>query len=178
MLSSEIISIIAVSISGITSICAAVIPAVLSYRIKKEELKAKLEQEKQQAYEAKFEEFYQEHLQILNDFSTYYVRWQSNKTETNKGLVVKYLNQIAPQFRLWLRKKLYDFANKLENYKIGDNIDEEYYKCRQSILHSYGINVSAETPDFFMSDILKVVLREQFDALQKTTSKGLRLHKF
>ena len=57
-MTAEILSIIAVCISGVTAICAATIPAILSYKNKKVELGIQIKQSKQKEYEAKFENFF------------------------------------------------------------------------------------------------------------------------
>lgn len=176
MLSSEIISIIAVSISGVTSICAAVIPAVLSFKVKKEELKAKLEREKQQAYETKFEEFYQEYITVLNNFSNFYANWKNTFSEIAKSDLVIYVSTLSLQFCKEVQTALNDFANKIKNYKDGDNFDKDYKNCINLILKNYGINISC-MPDILLPDILKGALKIQFDKLQNLKTDCFnRLH--
>ncbi len=176
-MTAEILSIIAVCISGITAVCSATIPAILNYRVKKEELRDKKKREETQAYEAKFKEFYQAHLKVLKEFSELYIQWGGSTTWAKKYALIDYIYKIAPEFRLWLKNRLLEFASKVENHKTEDNIDEYYQNCVKGILHSYGVNVSSCTPDIFMSDMLKVVLREQFDKLQHATSKDFHFHK-
>ena len=65
-MTAEILSIIAVCISGITAVCSACVPAILNAKTKREELALKrkieeerLNREKEQECETKFEMFYQ-----------------------------------------------------------------------------------------------------------------------
>ena len=169
-MTSETISLIAVVISGINAIITASIPAILSYQAKKNELKAKKLLEKEKAYNDKFQEFYQRHLKILTDFHYYYNVWKADPQKSAQ--IIEYIQTIAPEFRLWVSEKLKDFANKIANYKEGDNLDSVHKLCVQLILASYGVRVTAETPDYLMSEILKVVLKERFDELQKASSKN------
>ena len=170
-MTAEILSIIAVCISGVTAICAASIPAILNYRIKKEELKDK----RKQLDDEKFEIYYQAHWQVLKDFAELYEQWKADPYTSFK--LIDFIKEIAPEFRLSINNWLYKFADKIAAYKPGENLDDDYKRCRQLILDSYGVRVSANTPDDFMSDILRVVLRERFDELQHATSKDFKFHR-
>jgi Na+-translocating ferredoxin:NAD+ oxidoreductase RnfC subunit len=65
-MTSEMLSIIAVCISGATAVCSATIPAILSFITKKAELASQKQREDTQAYNTKFEAFYNKHLQICS----------------------------------------------------------------------------------------------------------------
>lgn len=175
-MTAEILSIIAVSISSFAALFSATIPAILNYEIKKADRKAKIELENQQKNEVKFEMFYQKHLKILNDFSILYENWK-NEPKNNSD-ILKFINEIAMEFRISISHWLHKFAEQIANYKTGDNLDEEYKRCRQLILNSYGIKISADTPDYLLSEILKVVLKEKFNELQNATSKDFHFHRF
>ena len=173
-MTAEILSIIAVCISGVTAICSASIPAILNYKAKKAELKAQKAREHEQTYNAKFEVFYQTHLKILKDFSNLYECWKTNPENSTE--LLEFIRKIAPEFRMSTSHWLYVLAGKIENYKAGDNFDKEYERCENLILHCYGVRVSADTPDYLMSEMLKVVLKERFDELQHATSKDFHFH--
>lgn len=175
-MSSEILSIIAVAISGVTAIYSTSIPAILSFLSKKAELKAQKAREQEQAYNAKFEVFYQNHLKILKDFLNLYGEWKINPDNSTE--LLEFISTTAPEFRLSTNHWLYEFADKVKNYKPGDNLDEDYDKCKNLILHSYGVRVSADTPDYLMSEMLKVVLKERFDELQHATSEDFNFHSY
>lgn len=169
----EILSIIAVCISGITAICSACVPAILAAKTKREELalkrqieEEKLHQEKVQAYEAKFEEFYQAHLKVLTSFSSYYVNWKNYGSITSKSELVAYVSKLSEQFRDNIQKALNDFVVKIKNYDSGDYLEKEYKNCLNLILESFGVDSSAFFPDILLPDILKSTLRIQFDKLQ------------
>lgn len=170
----ELLSIIAIIMSGATAVCSTTIPAIISYKTKKAELKAQKKREEEQAYNAKFEAFYQKHFHIINDFSTRYENWKL--LHSNKSEFLVFINNIAPEFPYSIRNYLYDFANKIKNNAPDDDLDSDYDKCRQLILDSYGVSISASTPSYLLSDILRIVLKERFDELQHASSKDLKLH--
>lgn len=176
-MTSEIIaSIVTVCVSGVFSTITVVVPTILSYKAKKAELKAQKAREQEQAYNAKFEVFYQNHIQILKTFSNLYGEWKINPIYNTA--LLEFISSTAPEFRLSTNHWLYEFADKVKNYKTGDNIDEDYEKCKRLILKSYGVNVSSDTPSYLMSEMLKVVLKERFDELQHATSKDFHFHSY
>ncbi len=169
----EILSIIAVCISGITAICSACVPAILNAKTKREELalkrkieEEKLKHEKEQANEAKFEEFYQSHLKVLTNFSSYYVRWKNVRSEVTKSELVSYVSRLSEQFRDNIQKTLNDFAVKIKNCYSDETIEKEYKTCLNLILDSFGVDCSTYFPDILLPDILKSTLRIQFNKLQ------------
>lgn len=174
-MTAEVLSIIAVCISGVTAVCSATIPAILSYNIKKAELKDKKEREAQEEYEAKFEKFYQEHLKVLNDFSELYIQWIGSTDVSTRYRLINFVYKISNQFQLPVRKNLLHFVDTINEVGIR-GADEEYQKCLKSILWSYGLTITADTPNFFTSDILKIVLKDRFDELQKSTSKDYSVY--
>lgn len=173
-MTAEILSIIAVCISGITAICSASIPAILNYCAKKAELKAQKKREAEQAYNAKFEAFYQKHYNIVKGLSNHYECWKNNPKHSSK--ILEFIIEIKSEFPYSISYWLNEFSNKIRNYKAGDNLDSAYNRCRQIIIESYGARITGETPDYLLSDILKVVLKERFDELQHATSKDLKFY--
>lgn len=177
----EILSIIAVCISGAAAVCSACVPAILNAKTKREELalkreieEEKLRREKEQEYESKFETFYQIHLKVLTDFSDYYVQWKKTLSETAKLELTTYVSKLSAQFRNNIQNALNEFILKIKDYNGVDNIDEEYKNCISLILDGYGVRISANFPNILLSDILKSALKVQFSKLQniKTDSYG------
>lgn len=169
----EILSIIAVCISGVTAICSACVPAILNAKTKKEELALKreieyekLKREREQENEIKFEEYYQSHLKVLTDFSEYYVQWGSTFSEIAKSQLVSYVNRLAAQFRNNVQSALNDFAQKVNTFYDDDNLDKDYKNCVNLILNSFGVQLSGGFPDILLPDILKSALKKQFLELQ------------
>ncbi len=169
----EILSIIAVCISGLTAVCSATVPAILNYKAKKAVLAERREREQQHENEEKFEVFYKTHLQVITDFSTFYFRCKSEPGEYNKSKLVSFLNNLSVQFRDDIQKALADFAIKVKSFSRGDNFDDDYFNCLNMILSSYGVRVSVYTPNILMPDMLKIALRAQFDKLSKSTTDDL-----
>lgn len=170
-MTAEILSIIAVCISGITAVCSASIPAILNFMLKRAELKEKKDNEAQQEYQAKFEKFYQEHLKVLNDFSDLYGKWIGYTNASAKYELINFIYKIANQFQPQIRKNLLYFVDRINNSGKQGDINEEYQKCINSILRSYGLIITTNTPNFLTSDILKIVLKDRFDELQKSKSE-------
>ncbi len=169
----EILSVIAVCISGVTAVCSACVPAILNAKTKKEELALKreleeerLRREKEQEYETKFEAFYQAHLKVLTDFSDYYVQWKNTLSEVAKTNLVTCINKLSVQFHNDVQISLNDFVVKINSYKNGKNIDEDYKNCLSLILNSFGVRLSAGFPDILLPDLLKSALKIQFNKLQ------------
>lgn len=169
----EILSIIAVCISGAAAVCSACVPAILNAQTKKKELALKREieeekqkREKEQEYDAKFEMFYQSHLKILTDFSNYYVKLQNSVFTAAKFELITYVSKLSKQFRGDVQIALNDFVDKIKNSNSGDNLDEDYKNCVNLILNSFGVRPSASFPDILLSDILKGGLKLQFNKLQ------------
>ena len=173
-MTAEILSIIAVAISGVTAVFSATVPAILSYKAKKAELKAQKAREDKEEYNAKFEIFYQTHLKIVQDFSNLYDCWKANPQ--NSVDIIEFIRKVAPEFRLSTSHWLNELAGKIANFKTGDNLDDDFKRCKLLILQCYGVKVSANTPDYLMSEILRVVLKERFDELQHATSKDFHFH--
>ena len=143
-MTAEILSIIAVCISGITAVCSACVPAILNAKTKREELALKrkieeerLNREKEQECETKFEMFYQSHLKVLTDFSEYYVQWKNSHSEYAKSDLVIYVSKLSVQFRNDVQSALNDFIFKINNCNDGDNLDEDYKNCRDFIIKSF-----------------------------------------
>ncbi len=170
-MTAEQLSIIAVCISGIATIFAASSPAIFNFIIKKKELDL---QEKRD-FDANFEEYYQRHVKVLKDFSNYYAEW--TESPNNNIEIITFLKDIAPEFRLSVSSWFYKLIEKIANYKEGDNLDDDYKLCRILILQSYGVRISADTPGYFLSDMLRVTLRKQFKKLQRAKIKEFRFHK-
>lgn len=175
-MTAEILSIIAVCISGITAVCSACVPAILNAKTKREELafKRKIEEErlnreKEQECETKFEMFYQSHLKVLTDFSEYYVQWKNSHSEYAKSDLVIYVSKLSVQFRNDVQSALNDFIFKINNCNDGDNLDEDYKNCRDFIIKSFGVRLG-RFPDILLTDILKSTLRERFYKLQNLKS--------
>ena len=167
-MTTEIISIIAVCISGITALCSACVPAILNAKTKREELalKREIEEEKlKQEREAQFENFYQAHIKILDDFLECYINWKNRFTEVSKFVLVTYVSKLSLQFRGDVQKALNDFVNKIQNYNTGDNFDEDFKNCLDLILKSYGLSHS-EGSGILLSDILRSTLKTKYNKLQ------------
>lgn len=169
----EILSIIAVCISGAAAVCSACVPAILNAKTKKEELalkreieEYKLKREREQENEAKFEVFYQSHLKVVTEFSERYVRWKNTPSETTKSELVTFVSKLSEKFRDNIKSALNDFVVKIRNCTSGKNLDEDYKICLNLILNSFGVCLSASFPDILLSDILKAALKEQYYKLQ------------
>lgn len=173
-MTAEILSIIAVCISGLTAVCSASVPAILNYKMKKAELAERRKREEQQEYEAKFEVFYQSHLKILTEFSKLYVCLKNDPSAFNKSSLIAFVSNLAVQFRDNIQTALTDFNAKVKDYSKGNNLDEEYKSCLNLILKSFGVRVSGYTPNIIMPDMLKIALKEQFEQLQNSTTSDLR----
>lgn len=175
-MTAEILSIIAVCISGITAICSAAVPAILNYKIKKAELVLQTKRENEQKSDIKFQEFYEAHLKVVTDFSELYAEWKNDARATNRDKLIIYVSKLSDQFRDNIKNSLIEFATKIKNFKPGDNLDEEYYKCFNLILKSYGVRATWRSPNILISDMLKVALREQFYQLRSSTTYNLEFH--
>lgn len=169
----EILSIIAVCISGAAAVCSACVPAILNAQTKKAELalkreieEEKLKREKEQEYEAKFEAFYQSHVKVVTEFSERYVRWKNTSSETTKSELVNFVSKLSEKFRDNVQCALNEFANSIKKCTSGKNLDEEYKNCLNLILNSFGVRLSPGFPDILLSDILKAALKKQYSQLQ------------
>jgi hypothetical protein len=105
-----------------------------------------------------------------------YETWKLNQQNTTQ--FIKFINVTALEFDYSISHWLNVFADEIANYAQGDDLDKDYQKCKSLILKSYGICLSADTPNCLLSERLKVVLKEQFDTLQKITSRDLNFCKY
>ncbi len=169
----EILSIIAVVISGVTAVTSACVPAIINAQNKKRELALKreleedrLKREREQEQEAKFELFYQAHLKVVTDFSEYYVKWKNSYSEFAKSELLIYIGKLSTQFRGKVQSALNDFVEKINTFNGSDSLDTDYKNCQRLIFNSFGAILADCFPDILLSDILKTALKEQFYKLQ------------
>ena len=169
----EILSIIAVCISGAAAVCSACVPAILNAKTKKEELalkreleEEKLRREREQENEAKFEAFYQSHLKVVTEFSERYVRWKNASSETTKSELVNFVSKLSEKFRDNVQQALNEFAIKIKDCPSGENLDEDYRTCLNRILNSFGVCLCDSFPDILLPDILRAALKKQYLQLQ------------
>lgn len=173
-MNSDILSIFALAISGLTAIFAALIPAIFSYKAKKAELALKREIEferlnraTQHEQEAKFEKFYQSHLKILTDFSELYFLWNTSKAVSDQEKLIGFSNNLSILFQGNVQTALLKFVEKIKNNAAGDNLDDDFKTCLRLILNSYGVKISERCPDIILPDLLKNALKQQFSKLNK-----------
>ena len=172
-MTAEILSIIAVCISGVTAICAATIPAILSYKNKKVELGIQIKQSKQKEYEAKFEIFFNEHINIIKKLSELYGQWKTDAQKASE--LISFIYKIANEFNFWMRCTFYYWAQTIIENADNKEIERMFNECMGCLLASYGIDYCSNSTKFLMSDMLKIVLRERFDELQNSSSKDFKL---
>lgn len=167
-MTAEILSIIAVCISGITAICSACVPAILSYKAKLTEIRINKEIEAQKEDEANFELFYRQHIDILNELSIRYMDWKVNKQE--KFALLCFLDKMVHEFKHSC-DSVHELYNRVNNYQDGDDLDLLYNQCLDEILNYYGVRVYANTPNVLTSDMLKIILRKKFNDLKTSTGE-------
>lgn len=172
----EEMSLFAVVLSGSCAVVSAAIPAIVHVVVKRLELKAQKQREEGERYEREFEKYYLSHVQIVKEFQNLYENWKVDCTA--KSEIMIFIHEIAHEFRSTTHSKLEELYKSIGDFKHGDDvqkIDEKFQSCIQLILERYGLKLSGSTPNYFISDMLRIVLREQFDVLKKSKSKDLNL---